>query len=200
MCSSDLNFGIRKRLLEYDDVMNSQRSVIYTRRRHALMGERIGLDVMNTLYDTTTALVEQAADSGDFEGFKLELFRTFALECPVSEATFRETKTDQLIDEVFDAVLKQYKRRTERMAQVADPVIKQVFENQGAMYENIMIPITDGKRMYNISCNLKSGELRFARSTRVRQGTGNGTRKRDPLNRQHGTQSKIGFRRYTDSP
>lgn len=149
------NFGIRKRLLEYDDVMNSQRSVIYTRRRHALMGERIGLDVMNTLYDTTTALVEQAADSGDFEGFKLELFRTFALECPVSEATFRETKTDQLIDEVFDAVLKQYKRRTERMAQVADPVIKQVFENQGAMYENIMIPITDGKRMYNISCNLK---------------------------------------------
>ena len=149
------NFGIRKRLLEYDDVMNSQRSVIYTRRRHALMGERIGLDVMNTLYDTTTALVEQAADSGDFEGFKLELFRTFALECPVSEAMFRETKTDQLINEVFDAVLKQYKRRMEKMAQVADPVIKQVFESQGAMYENIMIPITDGKRMYNISCNLK---------------------------------------------
>ena len=83
------NFGIRKRLLEYDDVMNSQRSVIYTRRRHALMGERIGLDVMNTLYDTTTALVEQAADSGDFEGFKLELFRTYAQECPVSEAKFR---------------------------------------------------------------------------------------------------------------
>ena len=149
------NFGIRKRLLEYDDVMNSQRSVIYTRRRHALMGERIGLDVMNTLYDTTTALVEQAADSGDFEGFKLELFRTFALECPVSEATLRETKTDQLINEVFNAVLKQYKRRMEKMAQVADPVIKQVFESQGAMYENIMIPITDGKRMYNISCNLK---------------------------------------------
>ncbi|KKY61028.1 preprotein translocase subunit SecA [Tannerella forsythia] len=149
------NFGIRKRLLEYDDVMNSQRSVIYTRRRHALMGERIGLDVMNTLYDTTTALVEQAADSGDFEGFKLELFRTFALECPVSEAMFRETKTDQLINEVFNAVLKQYKRRMEKMAQVADPVIKQVFESQGAMYENIMIPITDGKRMYNISCNLK---------------------------------------------
>lgn len=149
------NFGIRKRLLEYDDVMNSQRSVIYTRRRHALMGERIGLDVMNTLYDTTTTLVEQAVESGDFEGFKLELFRTLALECPVSEETFREMKTDQLINEVFNAVLKQYKRRMEKMAQVADPVIKQVFESQGAMYENIMIPITDGKRMYNISCNLK---------------------------------------------
>ena len=149
------NFGIRKRLLEYDDVMNSQRNVIYTRRRHALMGERIGLDVMNTLYDATVALVEQARDGGDFDGFKLELFRTFALECPVTEDTFREAKTDALTDQVFKAVMEQYKRRTERMAQVADPVIRQVYENQGAMYENIMIPVTDGKRMYNVSCNLK---------------------------------------------
>ena len=149
------NFGIRKRLLEYDDVMNSQRNVIYTRRRHALMGERIGLDVMNTLYDATVALVEQSREMGDFDGFKLELFRTFALECPVTEDTFREAKTDALTDQVFKAVMEQYKRRTERMAQVADPVIRQVFENQGAMYENIMIPVTDGKRMYNVSCNLK---------------------------------------------
>ena len=149
------NFGIRKRLLEYDDVMNSQRNVIYTRRRHALMGERIGLDVMNTLYDATVALVEQARETADFDGFKLELFRTFALECPVTEETFREAKTDALTEQVFKAVMEQYKRRTERMAQVADPVIRQVFENQGAMYENIMIPVTDGKRMYNVSCNLK---------------------------------------------
>jgi len=119
------------------------------------MGERIGLDVMNTLYDATVALVEQARDGGDFDGFKLELFRTFALECPVTEDTFREAKTDALTDQVFKAVMEQYKRRTERMAQVADPVIRQVFENQGAMYENIMIPVTDGKRMYNVSCNLK---------------------------------------------
>ena len=120
------NFGIRKRLLEYDDVMNSQRNVIYTRRRHALMGERIGLDVLNTIYDTSTAIADQHAE--DFEGFKLEL---------------------------FEEALKTYKRRMERMTQVAHPVIKQVYENQGAMYENIMIPITDGKRMYNVSCNLK---------------------------------------------
>ena len=149
------NFGIRKRLLEYDDVMNSQRNVIYTRRRHALMGERIGLDVMNTLYDTTVTLLEQHADAGNFEDFKLELFRTLAQESPFTADTFRGTKTDQLTETLFDDVLKQFKRRMELMAQTASPVIRQVYENQGSMYENILIPITDGKRMYNISCNLK---------------------------------------------
>ena len=85
------NFGIRKRLLEYDDVMNSQRNVIYTRRRHALMGERIGLDVLNTIYDTSVAIVDQHAD-GDYEGFKLELFKTFAMECPFTEEEFKNGK------------------------------------------------------------------------------------------------------------
>ena len=149
------NFGIRKRLLEYDDVMNSQRNVIYTRRKHALMGERIGLDVLNTLYDATNALVEQNADGGSYEEFKLELFRILAIEAPFDEEVFRNTKAEKLTDILFGEVLKQFKRRMERLSEVANPVIKQVFENQGAMYENIMIPITDGKRMYNISCNLK---------------------------------------------
>ena len=149
------NFGIRKRLLEYDDVMNSQRNVIYTRRRHALMGERIGLDVLNTIYDTSTAIVEQYADTQDYEGFKLELFKTFAMECPFTEEEFKGTKAEQLNDKLFETALQLFKRRMERMTQVANPVIKQVYENQGAMYENIMIPITDGQRMYNISCNLK---------------------------------------------
>ena len=149
------NFGIRKRLLEYDDVMNSQRNVVYTRRRHALMGERIGLDVLNTIYDTAIAVGEQFADSMDYDGLKLELFKTFAMEAPMSEEEFKELKADKLGETLFDAALAAYKQRMERMAQVAQPVIKQVFENQGAMYENIMIPITDGKRMYNVSCNLK---------------------------------------------
>ncbi|MDR1880006.1 MAG: preprotein translocase subunit SecA [Tannerellaceae bacterium] len=149
------NFGIRKRLLEYDDVMNSQRNVIYTRRRHALMGERIGLDVLNTIYDNSTAIVEQHVESMDYEGFRLELFRTFAMENPFSEAEFRETKPEKLADNLFDEALKLFKRRMERMTQVANPVIRQVYEQQGAMYENILIPVTDGKRMYNISCNLK---------------------------------------------
>ncbi len=149
------NFGIRKRLLEYDDVMNSQRNVIYTRRRHALMGERIGMDVLNTIYDTSVAIAEQHADGLDFEGFKLELFKTFAMECPLTEEEFKSMKAESLGDRLFDEALKLFKRRMERMTQVANPVIKQVYENQGAMYENILIPITDGKRMYNVSCNLK---------------------------------------------
>ena len=149
------NFGIRKRLLEYDDVMNSQRNVVYTRRRHALKGERIGLDVLNTIYDTAIAIGEQYADSMDYEGVKMELYKTFAMEAPMSEEDFKSMKADKLGDALFNAALAAYKQRMERMAQVAQPVIKQVFENQGAMYENIMIPITDGKRMYNVSCNLK---------------------------------------------
>ena len=149
------NFGIRKRLLEYDDVMNSQRNVIYTRRRHALMGERIGLDVLNTIYDTAIAIADQFADSLDYEDFKIELFKTFAMEPPFTEDEFKGMKADVLGEKLFESALATYKQRTERMAQVANPVIKQVYENQGATYENIMIPITDGKRMYNVSCNLK---------------------------------------------
>ena len=149
------NFGIRKRLLEYDDVMNSQRTVIYTRRRHALMGERIGLDVLNTLYDTATSIADQYADTLDYEGFKMELFKTFAMESPFTLEEYKGMRQNELIEKLFEAVLQLFKRRMERMTQVANPVIKQVFENQGAMYTNIMIPITDGRRMYNISCNLK---------------------------------------------
>ena len=149
------NFGIRKRLLEYDDVMNSQRNVIYTRRRHALMGERIGLDVLNTIYDTSIAIADQHSDGFDYEGFKLELFKTFAMESPFTEEEFKSMKSGQLGDKLFEQALQTFKRRMERMTQVAHPVIKQVYEHQGAMYENIMIPITDGKRMYNVSCNLK---------------------------------------------
>ena len=149
------NFGIRKRLLEYDDVMNSQRNVIYTRRRHALMGERIGLDVLNTIYDTSIAIADQHSDGFDYEGFKLELFKTFAMESPFTEEEFKNMKAAQLGDRLFEEALQLFKRRMERMTQVANPVIKQVYEHQGAMYENIMIPITDGKRMYNVSCNLK---------------------------------------------
>ena len=148
------NFGIRKRLLEYDDVMNSQRTVIYTRRRHALMGERIGLDILNTLYDSSLAIAEQNED-GDYELLKMELFRTLAIDSPISPDNFKSLKTEQLTDMIFNASLEQFKRHMTRMEQVAHPVIKQVYEKQGAMYENILIPITDGMKMYNISCNLK---------------------------------------------
>lgn len=147
------NFGIRKRLLEYDDVMNSQREVIYKRRRYALMGERIENDVANMISDTSKNIVELNED--DYENMKLDLFRVMAVEIPFKESEMKGMREDAQIEAVEGKAFESFKRKTERLAEVAQPVIKQVYENQGAMYENILIPITDGKRVYNISCNLK---------------------------------------------
>jgi preprotein translocase subunit SecA len=149
------NFGIRKRLLEYDDVMNSQREVVYTRRRHALMGERIGLDVLNMLYDTANAIGEQFSEIYDYEGLKFELLKTMALEVPFPEDDFKGMKPEVITEKIFNSALDSFKRKTDRMAQMANPIIKKVFEEQGDRYENIVVPITDGKRVYSITCNLK---------------------------------------------
>ena len=146
------NFGIRKRLLEYDDVMNKQRTVVYTKRRHALMGERIGMDIVNMIWDRCSNAIE----SNDYEGCKMEMLQTLAMECPFTEEEFRNEKKENLAEKAFSLAMENFKRKTERLAQIANPVIKQVYENQGHVYENILIPITDGKRMYNISCNLKA--------------------------------------------
>ena len=145
------NFGIRKRLLEYDDVMNKQRTVVYTKRRHALMGERIGMDIVNMIVDRCYNALEQPT----YEDAKMEILQTLAMEAPFTEEDFRNRRKDELAEKTFEEAMALFKRKTERMAQIANPVIKQVYENQGHMYENIMIPITDGKRMYNISVNLK---------------------------------------------
>ena len=146
------NFGIRKRLLEYDDVMNKQRTVVYTKRRHALMGERIGMDIVNMIWDRCANAIE----NNDYEGCQMELLQTLAMETPFTEEEFRNEKKEKLAEKTFGIAMENFKRKTERLAQIANPVIKQVYENQGHMYENILIPITDGKRMYNISCNLKA--------------------------------------------
>ncbi|MEG1401507.1 preprotein translocase subunit SecA [Bacteroides sp.] len=146
------NFGIRKRLLEYDDVMNKQRTVVYTKRRHALMGERIGMDIVNMIWDRCAAAIE----NNDYEGCKIDLLHALAMNIPFTEEEFRSEKKEALVEKTFDLAMANFKRKTERLAQVANPVIKQVYETQGQMYENILIPITDGKRMYNISCNLKA--------------------------------------------
>ena len=146
------NFGIRKRLLEYDDVMNKQRTVVYTKRRHALMGERIGMDIVNMIWDRVAAAVE----APDYENCKMDFLQTLAMEVPFNEEQFRNEKKEKLAEAAFNVAMEQFKRKTDRMAQVAYPVIKQVYETQGHMYENILIPITDGKRMYNISCSLKA--------------------------------------------
>ena len=150
------NFGIRKRLLEYDDVMNSQRNVVYSKRRHALMGERIGVDIVNTLYDTAENIVVDSTEANDFEFLNAELLTAFAMEAPFDEEVFRNKRANALTEDVADAAFNTFKRKMSNMAQIAYPVIKQVYEKQGQQYENILIPITDGKRMFNIPVNLKA--------------------------------------------
>ncbi|HQI42739.1 MAG TPA: preprotein translocase subunit SecA [Dysgonamonadaceae bacterium] len=147
------NFGIRKRLLEYDDVMNSQRELIYKRRKHALMGERIELDVLNMIQETSRNIVEDNQD--DYEAMKMELLRVMALEIPFTEEQMRDLKPNEQSEMIFNKAIESFKRKVDRMAEIANPVIKQVYETQGAMYQNILIPITDGKRIYNIATNLK---------------------------------------------
>ena len=146
------HFGVRKRLLEYDDVMNKQRTVIYEKRRHALMGERIGMDIANTLWDRVSTTIERT----DYIGCKEEFIRLFGMEVPFSEEDFLDMrKREEMTENAFQAVLAHFNHRMERICEVAMPIIKQVYENQGMMYERILVPITDGHRMYNIACNLK---------------------------------------------
>ncbi|MDO5128369.1 MAG: preprotein translocase subunit SecA [Prevotellaceae bacterium] len=145
------NFGIRKRLLEYDDVMNKQRTVVYEKRRHALMGERIGMDISNTIWDRVVNIIE----NNDYEGCKEEFIRIFGIEVPFTDEQFYNEKHDDLAEGAFQQVMAAFKRKTDRIQAVAMPIIQQVYENQGDRFERIMVPLTDGRRMYNIPCNLK---------------------------------------------
>ncbi len=150
------NFGIRKRLLEYDDVMNSQREVVYSKRRHALMGERIGVDITNMIYDVSESLVESAKNSQDYDYLQEELLKTFAMDVPVDEEQFTTGKFNEIFGKVTDEALAAFKRKMDKLATVAYPVIKQVYEKQGKQYENILVPVTDGKRVFNVSTHLET--------------------------------------------
>lgn len=145
------NFGIRKRLLEYDDVMNKQRTVIYEKRRHALMGERIGMDITNMIWDRVVNIIE----NNDYDGCRDQFLEVMAMEVPFSESDFNAKRREDLFESSFQAAMANFKRKIDRLSEVASPVIKNVYENQAAMYENILVPITDGKLVYNIRCNLK---------------------------------------------
>jgi preprotein translocase subunit SecA len=149
------NFGIRKRLLEYDDVMNSQRTVIYKRRHNALFGERLKLDVLNMFHDVATAVVNEHHEAGDFEGFQLEVFRRLSCECPVDAEGFKRMKSDELADAVHEAAVKSYARHNNTLAAQAMPVITDVYLNQGQQYENIVVPITDGLKTMQVVANLE---------------------------------------------
>ena len=148
------NYGIRKHLLEYDDVKNAQRKVIYTRRRHALMGERIGLDVMNTLEQSAIYLATKHA-GGSFDDFRTEVYKVFAIECPVSETEFKGLEANDIAARLMDEASATLKRRMDRMAEQADPALQAFYQEHGSQVEQIYVPVTDGRLMYNVVTNLK---------------------------------------------
>ncbi len=149
------NFGIRKRLLEYDDVMNSQREVIYKKRRHALFGERMEVDVLNMMYDSVENLVNEYQGSQEFEDFNLELMRLLSIESPVKEDEFGKLNASELTERIFQVMIDTYNRKVQSISKQAYPVIKDVYEKKSHIYTNIVVPITDGRRLFQIVCNLE---------------------------------------------
>ncbi len=149
------NFGVRKRLLEYDDVMNAQREVIYKRRYHALFGERLRIDIANMIYDTTESIVNQNKQAEDYANFDFELIRFFSLASPVDEKEFKKISADKLIDIIYKKAYERYEEKMIRNAELAFPVIKQVYENQGDKFERIAVPFTDGQKTLQVVTNLK---------------------------------------------
>jgi len=150
------NFGIRKRLLEYDDVMNAQREVIYKKRRNALYGERLGVDIMNMLYDVCESIVEEMHGQTEFEDFNIELLRILSIESPVTEEEFLKMNQQEIVEKLYESAKQTYNRKKEVIIQQALPVIKDVYKKQGQTYKNIAVPISDGQRVYNILTNLEN--------------------------------------------
>ena len=149
------NFGIRKRLLEYDDVMSAQREVIYKRRKHALQGSRLKLDVLNMLFDTCEEIVLNNKAASDYKNFEFEIISNFSMTAPISEEKFSETSEDSLITKLYEALLLHYQEKTELNAQMAFPVIKEVYERPANKFERIVVPFTDGVKSLNVVTNLK---------------------------------------------
>ncbi len=150
------NFGVRKRLLEYDDVMNAQRELVYKRRRHALQGERLKVDISNMIYEAIQAIVEQTKPGKDFEGFEKELITTFAINSPLTKDEFLSLPDNEIVERIFEVATKHYKEKIARTAQTAYPVIKEVYENEGDRYKRIVVPFTDGTREIKVTTDLKA--------------------------------------------
>jgi len=149
------NFGIRKRLLEYDDVMNSQREVVYTKRRNALYGERLTIDFANMMWDVCESIVNECHGTVDFADFELELIRHLSLECPITEKQYLNDENEEIVEILYLHLMGLFERKQKSMTEQAYPVIKQIYETQGQQYENIVVPITDGLHGFNITTNLK---------------------------------------------
>ena len=149
------NFGVRKRLLEYDDVMNAQREVVYKRRRHALHGERLKVDIANMMYDTCELVVEQNKLAGDFKNYEFELIRYFSISAPISEAEFGKLTDREITGKTYKAVLEHYNDKIARNAAEAFPIIKNVYENNNGQYLRIIVPFTDGIKTLNVVTDLE---------------------------------------------
>lgn len=149
------NFGIRKRLLEYDDVMNAQREVIYKKRRHALFGERLTYDLYNMMFDLTEELVVQYKEAGNFDAFNLDVIRFFSSDPGITEEEFKTEKTETVTAKVYHHVIEVYQRKSQHLAQHVFPVIKDLYQNRGETIENIVVPFTDGKKAIQVIANLK---------------------------------------------
>ncbi|MBL0063453.1 MAG: preprotein translocase subunit SecA [Bacteroidetes bacterium] len=149
------NFGIRKRLIEYDDVMNSQREVVYTKRRHAIFGERLSIDISNMVYDTCEALVNQHIETRDFQALQLDLIRVLSIECPVTEQQFMNEKAEVSTEKIFNEAQRYYKHKTQMLIERTWPFIDDVYKNQGATIQNIVIPFSDGLKGIQVVANLK---------------------------------------------
>lgn len=149
------NFGVRKRLLEYDDVMNSQREVVYKRRRHALFGERLKLDIANMLYDTCELIVSNNKVTNDFKTFEFDLIRYFGITSPISDADFNKLSDIEITGKVYKEALSFYTEKTERSAREAFPIIKGVYEEKNNQFERIVVPFTDGIKTLNVVTDLK---------------------------------------------
>ncbi|MDX9797672.1 MAG: preprotein translocase subunit SecA [Bacteroidales bacterium] len=154
------NFGTRKRLLEYDDVMNNQREVIYSKRRNALYGDKLSIDISNMIYDTLEYMVNEYHNYGDLEGFKLEFIKLTSMECPIEDnKAFANAKKSDLVDELYENVYSTYKARMERIAQLAFPYVKNLYEGKNYTYENIAFPVTDGVKMMNAIAPIEKSYL-----------------------------------------
>jgi len=159
------NFGIRKRLLEYDDVMNAQREVVYTRRRHALMGERIGVDFMNMAYDVAVSIVNNFEDSNDWAQFQMDVYRNFGIDVPFIEDDAKRIKSEDKANKIFDLAMQGFNRRGDALAEMIGPRLVEIYERlKEGTIKNIIIPFTDGKHIYRIPCNLEEAAASNGRS------------------------------------
>ncbi|PKV52315.1 protein translocase subunit secA [Aquimarina sp. MAR_2010_214] len=149
------NFGVRKRLLEYDDVMNAQREVVYKRRYHALFGERLRVDIANMIYDTVEVITEGNKAAQDFKNFEFELIRYFSMSSPISAEEFEKMDSLKIAGEIYKVAYEHYQDKMKRNADAAYPVIKQVYEDPASKYERILVPFTDGVKSINVATDLQ---------------------------------------------